>query len=312
MSRKLPAATASQTEDLVSIGEVERVTGIRQATLRMWEKRYGFPRPLRDQHGDRVYPSQQVERLRWIRNQLDQGVRPGRILSQSGAYAPGAGERDHPAADFSAAHKSTLDLVRQYRLDALRSVLQNQMLTLGLRRFVIEILGPLTTAVGLAWQHGQLPLRCEHAYSQQVTALLHLTLGTFSPLPGGPTVVLATLSGETHALGILMAQSVLVTHGARCIQLGADTPVAEVAAAALELEADAVALSFSSFHTRKGMTLALADLRAALPAATEIWIGGEGGARLRNPPSGIVVMPSLHAIEAAIAAWRLRDRRGRH
>lgn len=70
-----------RSADLLPITEVERQTGIRQATPRMWEKRYGFPQPLRDRHGDRVYPSSQVERLHAVRRLIDQGVRPGKIFS---------------------------------------------------------------------------------------------------------------------------------------------------------------------------------------------------------------------------------------
>jgi DNA-binding transcriptional MerR regulator len=39
-----------------SIAAVERDTGIGKDTLRVWERRYGFPQPGRDSFGERSYP----------------------------------------------------------------------------------------------------------------------------------------------------------------------------------------------------------------------------------------------------------------
>ena len=60
-----------------TIASVEKETGLSKDTLRMWERRYGFPAPGRDPAGDRLYPAGQVERLRLIKRLIDQGHRPG-------------------------------------------------------------------------------------------------------------------------------------------------------------------------------------------------------------------------------------------
>ncbi|TXG94449.1 MAG: MerR family transcriptional regulator, partial [Rhodocyclaceae bacterium] len=64
-----------------SIAAVERDTGLAKDTLRVWERRYGFPTPARDANGERLYPSAQVERLRLIKRLMDQGFRPGKLVS---------------------------------------------------------------------------------------------------------------------------------------------------------------------------------------------------------------------------------------
>jgi DNA-binding transcriptional regulator YiaG len=38
------------------IAAVERDTGLSKDTLRVWERRYGFPQPARDGAGERLYP----------------------------------------------------------------------------------------------------------------------------------------------------------------------------------------------------------------------------------------------------------------
>ena len=47
------------------------------------ERRYGFPEPARDAQGDRVYPREQVDKLRAVRRLMDQGFRPGKIIHLS-------------------------------------------------------------------------------------------------------------------------------------------------------------------------------------------------------------------------------------
>ena len=64
----------------LSIAAVERDTGLSKDTLRVWERRYGFPMPERDTLGERSYPFTQVERLRTIKRLLDAGHRPGRVV----------------------------------------------------------------------------------------------------------------------------------------------------------------------------------------------------------------------------------------
>ena len=69
----------------LSIGAVERDTGIARDTLRIWERRYGFPEPVRNEKGERSYPEEQLRRLQHIRRLLDQGLRPGKVVALSNA-----------------------------------------------------------------------------------------------------------------------------------------------------------------------------------------------------------------------------------
>src|SRR6187551_2392730 len=62
------------------IREVVRTTGLRREQLFMWQRRYGFPAPLRDSFGDRVYPPDQVARLKLIKQLLSEGWRAGAVV----------------------------------------------------------------------------------------------------------------------------------------------------------------------------------------------------------------------------------------
>ena len=68
---------------LLNISAVERETGLSKDVLRMWERRYGFPRPARDDNGERQYTQAETAKLRAIKRLMDIGVRPGKIIGLS-------------------------------------------------------------------------------------------------------------------------------------------------------------------------------------------------------------------------------------
>src|SRR5215210_7629485 len=77
------AGTETASQDIKSalhIREVVRLTGLRREQLYMWQRRYGFPSPLRDPFGDRVYPPDQVARLKLIKQLLSEGWRAGAVV----------------------------------------------------------------------------------------------------------------------------------------------------------------------------------------------------------------------------------------
>jgi len=74
--------------------------------------------------------------------------------------------------------------------------------------------------------------------------------------------------------------------------------------AAASQQADIVALSFSAAYATHGLADGLAELRAALPGATDIWAGGAALAQLRRPPQTIRILRDLDAVRAALVAWR--------
>ncbi len=65
------------------INVVEKETSISKYLLRMWERRYSFPRPSRDQKGERVYTNEDLEKLKLIKALMEEGYRPSKIIDQS-------------------------------------------------------------------------------------------------------------------------------------------------------------------------------------------------------------------------------------
>jgi DNA-binding transcriptional MerR regulator/methylmalonyl-CoA mutase cobalamin-binding subunit len=302
-------APASST---VPIAAVERDTGLSKDTLRVWERRYGFPRPLRDAFGERIYPFEQLERLRLIKRLLDQGHRPGKVVPLPRAELEGLAVAASSAARSGEADEATEDLaacmhcLQQHRLDELRRLLSQCLMRLGLARFIAELAAPLTVAVGEAWARGQLQIFEEHLYTEAMQATLRAAVATLPQQRSAPRVLLTTFPQEPHGLGVLMAEAMFVLDGASCVSLGTQTPLEEIASAASAQHIDIVALSFTPIVNPNHVVDGLAGLRARLPATTEIWAGGGAPVLRRRAPRQVRVLTSLLQIAPALAEWRVR------
>lgn len=289
------------------IAAVERDTGLPKDTLRVWERRYGFPQPVRDAMGDRVYPADQVEKLRLLKRWLDAGHRPGKVvhlpLDELQRLAQDQPER--AGAGVSAAVDDYLALLRDHDVPALRRSLGQALLSLGLERFVTELVAPLTAGIGEAWLRGDLTVTQEHVYTEALQLVLRQAIGSVpEPLSQAPRVLLATLPQEGHGLGLLMAEAMLCLHGCRCISLGVKVPLDGIAAAAAQTQADVVGLTFSSAFPAGQVQAGLRDLRGLLPGRVRIWAGGGNLALQRRVPDGVDTVPDIAAVPALVAAWR--------
>lgn len=303
-----------------SIAAVERDTGLSKDTLRVWERRYGFPRPGRDSAGDRAYPPDQVERLRVIRRLMDAGHRPGRIvaleppallqaLQDLAAPAPTA---DREADVNSAPDLDVyLQLVARHDAHGLRSALGQAALRLGLVNFVTLVVAPLTTAVGEAWMRGRFQVFEEHLYTECVTGVLRSAIaGIAAPAGvGRPRVLLTSLPDEPHGLGLLMAEALLALEGCSCLPLGPQTPISDIAKAAQAHKSDIVALSFSTAMSPKAVVAGLGELRRQLPGHMAIWAGGTNPALARREVPGVLPVQALDSLRPALAHWRSQARK---
>jgi MerR family transcriptional regulator, light-induced transcriptional regulator len=296
----------------LSIAAVERDTGLSKDTLRVWERRYGFPTPDRDTLGERSYPFDQVERLRTIKRLLDAGHRPGRVVSMepedltrlAAAIGVPSTARESPAAPPQPDRRALLDCVAANDVEGLRRALARSLSRVGLGRFVLDVVAPLNVEVGEAWMQGRFEVFQEHLYTESVQVVLRNALHHL-PLAGAgrPRVVLGTVSGEPHGLGLLMAEAILALEGCRCVSLGVQTPVWDIVRAATALQAEVVALSYTGCTNPNHVVDGLTELRAKLPPEVELWAGGSAPVLQRRAIDGVRVLPTLERVGEALADW---------
>ncbi len=297
----------------LSIAAVERDTGLSKDTLRVWERRYGFPNPGRDMLGERAYTLADVEKLRIIKRLLDAGHRPGRVVTQPLEQLQAISEqtvespvRATELALGAADLREHLALIRSHDVPRLRSQLTRLLSRVGVARFVNEVVGPLNAAVGDAWLRGQLEVFEEHLYTEAVQVVLRAAIASVPepPVADAPRVLLTTFPGEPHGLGLLMAEAVLALEGCRCVSLGTQTPLWDVVLAAKALHSDIVALSFTGCMNPNQIVDGLAELRGKLQPGVRLWAGGSAPALHRRPVDGVEPFATLGDVSAALRRAR--------
>lgn len=304
----------------LSIAAVERETGLAKGSLRVWEKRYGFPQPLRDDAGDRLYPPGQVHQLKLIVRLLDAGQRPGKVVGLNSAAlqalidqgaaqataAQAAVQARPGAAQNAPCLEGFLAQIGGHDPHALRYALNHALLSRGLTAFVTELVAPLTSAVGLAWLQGRFEVFEEHLYTEVITGVLRHAIATLAlpPVRRSPTVLLTTVPQEPHSLGLLMVEALLALEGCTCISLGTQTPLGDIVQAAQAHRADVVALSFTNVQSAAQVLASLAELRSRLPGRTLLWVGGACTALAQKPLQGIAIEQSLSGLPSLVAQWR--------
>ncbi len=296
----------------INIAAVERDTGISKDTLRVWERRYGFPQPARDDYDERSYPLDQVEKLRLIKRLMDAGHRPGKIvhlplddlqrLSEGLASAPERISTDGDVQDL----RVYLDLIKGHQVEELRRSLSQALLRHGLGRFVVDVVAPLNIQVGDAWLRGYLEIFEEHLYTESIQVVLRNAINTL-PKPQndtGPKVLLTTFPQEPHGLGLLMVEAMFALEGCRCVSLGTQTPIYDIVLAAESQKADIVALSFTACVNTNQVIDGLSELRAKLPQRTHVWVGGTSPVLYRKPIAGVTAVPELVQIRDSLEQWQ--------
>jgi DICT domain-containing protein len=119
----------------LAIREVAEQTGLAAGTIRMWEQRYGFPRPERTPSGYRLYSDDDVELLRRVIALRKSGLSVAAALDRARTAA--AGPTDHPSIFGAVPHGGRTRRLRKRTLVALSRAIEDETLASAARPIVL-------------------------------------------------------------------------------------------------------------------------------------------------------------------------------
>lgn len=296
MTAPLSITPVSNDEHL-PIRAVAAATGLGTGTLRMWERRYGRPVPVRLESGHRRYTQDHVRWLRKVAEALARGSRPGDVvpLPESELDALLAAKSPLDSVQSEAADRFVA-LAHALDADGLRALLDDGLARHGERGMLDAVIAPALTAVGRAWADGTLEICHEHFASEVLQDFLR-GFGRSTHESAPALLVVTTLPGELHGLGARMAASVCRIRGFEVRSLGVDTPLVEIVRAANQTNADAILVSVSIANGGVATDRELADLRSMLPADMRLLVGGRGARRARRGPRGVEYVDNLSELD---------------
>jgi DNA-binding transcriptional MerR regulator len=300
------------------IRAVVRFTGIPAATLRSWERRYGFPSPARNATSRRFYTGADLEAIRWLKAQAGLGLSIGQAVQwyrrgHAGGATPIESGRieqmpDVPSAKVAGRDSDPASLVRQilgiatdYDERAIEDVLASAFGQYPPDSVLLEVMTPVLDEVGECWARGALPVTAEHFIANLFRRRLLNLLGQQPVLASAPSVVLACVAGEEHELGLLMLAVFLRWAGVQPLYLGASVPLADLLICLRQTGATVLCLS----AVDSGSTLSLIEEITQIALAglhLSIFAGGRAGERTTLAKSVQTLGPDLRESARIIAA----------
>ncbi|MEO8304231.1 MAG: MerR family transcriptional regulator [Betaproteobacteria bacterium] len=307
------------------IREVVRIAGLRREQLYMWQRRYGFPAPLRDAFGDRVYPPDQVARLKLIKQLLSEGWRAGAVVPLTESVLQSMlGLTVEDPAPLPDEIEAAVKLLAQHRIGELQNHLSKLLVGQGTRKFLEATLIPLNEAVHERVVRGEMENYQELRFADLAQRLLRDVTRLVRPTRDARQVLLATPPNDPNQLGLAILELLLFTEGVNCMTLGAGIPAQEIAGAAAAYKASVVVLLFDRGISGKIAGQEIRSLRSLLARGTPLVVSGravnllakaiadvqtaadfssimatmrEFGVTAQTPPQ----MPSLQALQSSVS-----------
>jgi len=262
------------------------MSGVHPETLRAWERRYEAICPRRDERGRRMYAAEDIERLRLLRRATELGHAISRLAGLDLEALRRVGEEDPEAVAVPAARgrgelnqlvARLLDAVSRYRADECDEVLGLAATFLHPERLVRQVVAPALSDVARAVSRGEMRVAQERLLGCCARRTISSLIGSYRRRASGPVIVLATLPGDAHEIGLMVTALMAASEGLDCIYLGTEVPHGDLADAARSTAARCLALSCVEGPPEARL---LADICAALPDGCELWLAGAGAAAI--------------------------------
>lgn len=285
------------------ISSVARMTNLSADVIRVWERRYNIVEPQRDSGGLRTYSEDDVLRLKLARSARELGHPIRRIAALNTRDLQKLVEDAQPRGlDKDAIVERIMQAVRDHDASLAQHIVASAAVLLPPANLALEVLAPVLRTVGEEWERGRLTVWQEHLLS----AIIRSATATLPrPAPAGEPIIFATPPFEMHEFGITLAAMLASARGRTAITLGTGVPAEEVADAAKRLRASVVVIAL----TRGSLPVDSAAgyvraLDSALPAKSEIWIGGSLAPQIAGGRSQrIRAVPTLEEFMRLSEMW---------
>ncbi len=273
-----------------SIRAVANRTGLTPHVIRVWEKRYAAVEPHRTGTNRRFYTEEDINRLNLLGWLTRRGHGIGGIArlatdelaelarntpdGESDETAKAKGGRALASALADRHLETAIERVRALDSNGLNASLQAAAIALGNRGLLQKLICPLAQRIGELWREGEITAAHEHFATAAIKMFIGQISGSYVVAGGAPGVIVTTPSGQHHELGAIIASAAAAHLGWNAAYLGPSLPAAELAGAARQNKAKAVALSVVYPTDDPALPDELRRLREALPESVAIIVGG--------------------------------------
>ncbi|MDB5208768.1 MAG: MerR family transcriptional regulator [Flavisolibacter sp.] len=287
-----------------TIKELESLSGIKAHTIRIWEQRYNFLRPLRTQTNIRSYNNEELKTLLTVA-----------LLNKYGYKISKIDEMQPSQRTEAVLQLQQLDAHEEYIINELigcmidlKSVEFEQLLTRYIERHGIEsaitgLVFLFLERVGILWQTNRLRPVQEHIVSNIIRQKIIVGIeGLPLAQSGLPLFILFLPEGEHHELGLLYVYYLLRKKGVPAIYLGANVPVKDIHYIIEAKSPSCLYLHLTSFPGQPKFQRLLLQLQKDAKDCTILISGYVAQLIKRQPIQNVELLQSLSSVQAYITA----------
>ncbi|TVQ90888.1 MAG: MerR family transcriptional regulator [Bacteroidetes bacterium] len=214
-----------------SINDLEKITGIKAHTIRIWEKRYNVVCPQRTDTNIRFYNDEDLKKLLNISTLNKHGFKISDIIKLSHeGLCQKVLEISNTSNDYESYINNLIVSMIEMDEDKFEKVLTSAVIKIGFERTITNIIYKFLEKVGLLWQVGTINPAQEHFITNLIRQKLILAIDgqENSPKPDAKTFLLFLPEKELHELGLLFYSYIIKRAGHRVIYLGQSVPLKDI------------------------------------------------------------------------------------
>jgi MerR family transcriptional regulator, light-induced transcriptional regulator len=214
-----------------TIKDLERLSGIKAHTLRIWEQRYNLLSPNRTDTNIRYYTGDDLRKILNIAVLNQKGVKISKIVELSETEINNRVIQF--TSDFSDQELQIDGLViAMIDLDEPRfeQILQACVLRLGFEDTMLKVIYPFFKKVGVLWQTGSINAAQEHFITHLIRQKIIVAIDAlpYKIAPNFKTYLLFLPEGELHEMGLLFHSFLIKKAGHKMIYLGQTVPLKDL------------------------------------------------------------------------------------
>jgi MerR family transcriptional regulator, light-induced transcriptional regulator len=250
------------------VAAVERMTGVPASTLRSWERRYGWPRPLRAASGQRLYSDHDVAVIRFLDRRRDEGM----SMSQaSGLLDSAPAVEDHDPRRLLQRLVAALRAFDEPGADRAFAAAEALLGAEGVAAGLVP--AAIAAAATPEPDRDGPPVEVEHFASNLLRRRVLRLLDGLPPALGRPVLV-GCGPDEQHELGALLVTLLLRARGHRVVYLGARVPGPAMERATAALHPVGVVVSLTMADSLERALRWTRDSRRWARPEPAVWWGG--------------------------------------
>jgi len=285
---------------LYSINDLERLSGIKAHTIRIWEKRYNILLPQRKSTNIRQYNDDELKRLMNIAVLNQHGVKISKLSLKSNE------QLQEMVTAFMLTKQDNEFAINQLvasmiDLDELKFIqlLNDYTLSHGFENTVVNLIYPFFDKVGVLWQTGHIIPAHEHFISNLIRQKLIVAIDSIKQNPSETksTALLFLPEGEYHEFGLLFYYYLLKKRNYKVFYMGQSVPHEDILQVAETIRPSLIMTAYISSFVQNDFIAYTRKLSESFPHQQILISGKLASEILSETPPNISVLKVIHDLD---------------